>query len=100
MSQPASFTSPRPGEVVLSCRHPYRERGQKAYNISYQEPLKGDAHKDPGLGSLIRRRDGTTFYCRWVVLCWWCRLWSWFRFADPIKKAVREMVWTEGEVAR
>ena len=105
MSQPASIVEPRPGEVVLSCRHPHREWRQKPYYVGYSDPLKdsgggpggggGDTYiKHPGIGALIRRRDGSQFYVRWVVLCWSCRLWRWLGWSDPLIWAAKEMVWT------
>ena len=71
---------------MLSCKHPTREWRQKAINIGY---------RSTGLGRLIRRQDGSEFYCRWVVLCWWCRVRRWVARVDPMELAALEMEWTE-----
>ena len=102
MSQPASLTEPRPGEIVLSCRHPNREWLQKAIFIGYREPLKPGIHdhKDPGIGALIRGTNGEPFYIRWVVLCRWCRLRRWVFRQLPMPYARLRMMWQEREVLK
>jgi hypothetical protein len=95
MSQPASLTEPRPGEIVLSCRHPRRGWLQIAYNIGYRDPLKAGIHdhQGHGIGALVQDSAGERFYIRWVVLCRWCRLRRWVFHRNPLAYARCRMQW-------
>lgn len=83
MSQPASFVTPMVEELVLACRHSHREWKRKAFYVG---------RPDSGIGAFVKRRDGS-LWVRWVVLCWWCRLWRFLRRQKPLDRKLRETVW-------
>jgi hypothetical protein len=88
MSQPASLTEPRDGEVVLACPHDWEWKSKAVY-IGHC-----DKEGNPtGLGSLVVGGEGFSFYARWVVLCAWCRVWGRLRRQHPLQRARRRMEW-------
>ena len=87
---PESF-APRPGEIVLCCKH---DLGWKAegYYIGFTDPV-GETREDHGLGILIRDGLENQFYVRWVLLCWRCQLVCWVRRLKPISQARKKVAW-------
>lgn len=106
MSQPASFDSPRPGEWVLACPHilgwkhrcyyiGQAEHVTETFELELRSPKsKENPRQLSGLGSWVRIPGQTEgFWCRWVALCWQCRLRRRITRANPIRLARRRMEW-------
>jgi len=106
MSQPASFDSPRPEEWVLACPHllgwrhkcyyiGQAENVSERYELGLRPPkTEGNPRQLSGIGSWVKipgQPDG--FWCRWVALCWRCRLRRWVFRLNPIHFARRRMEW-------
>jgi hypothetical protein len=88
--EPDTF-DPRPGEIVLICKHKLGWKSE-GYYIGFTEPV-GETREDHGLGNLIRDDKGEQFYVRWVLLCWWCCFVCWVRKLKPVSRARRKVEW-------
>jgi len=95
MTKPTETFDPRPGEIVLCCKHRLGWKTE-GYYIGFTDSVRdslGNERTDHGLGILIRDGHGEEFYARWVLLCWKCRLACWVRRLKPILRARRKVEW-------
>ena len=82
---------PKPGDMVLDCGHGWIG-GRKLFRLRPSVP--GAPLEASSLSCLVRAPGSPQpVYVRWIVLCRWCRLWTWIGLCGRVSRARRLWSW-------